>query len=728
MQSVRWGVVVWLLCEQEVSGSVPASVLVSSPTALRPQRRLAATDAALGVKTRAHIESQWSVDDTDTDVESMPSWFIGEEPPNSEVADALGVGACSSHSPTSFCGGIGIPFEHSSTGACVCRMLPFKPPKDCDFRCATIPMTDADPFRGRLVTDKFIGKLFILARGPCKAPFCAHGEFTVDDVLLIDKWARKDPFGRGVSNTIGWYDTLSASMTRDGTDIGELRESVKPVFLPVHPDVTVEQTTARATADCQTFDSCFPYGATSPDSVVKQNPVLHLHNTLWDQARGEVTFTVAKGAREVGGVVYPPIFVGGTQWRSLDGEMLLEADNFLKFECTFEGTFEGAATRTNATLYQCEDQRDGFSIGCKVPEPLHGECLEVTLHQVAARARVKQNMVDEGAAAPLSLSYPQTPACIPTRGRRQGTPTTAAEASASKVSMCTQFMTGVTCRQLKEWIEYNMIIGVTHLYLYDNSRGTLQCNKWDGEAHANVGAGDYDGYGDPDVREKCNRTRHSSREALQPYIDAGVVTYIDWQHGAHHLGWAQTSQMLDCLYQGVAAGDDFMMQNDIDEFMAPGLGYDNLPEMMGHVWDRRLDREAGLGGKPNEPLCWSKEAFSLLFNGQYFVGDKNPGGQTQLDTFTTGYPVDHITPFKKMIHLESWVQSEHRVQPGVHAMCEFGWDCGVRPKTGHFNHYHVLETNVNYGERPEKLLKYTDLSDRFGEALAEKMAGARAQC
>ena len=30
MQSVRWGVVVWLLCEQEVSGSVPASVLVQS--------------------------------------------------------------------------------------------------------------------------------------------------------------------------------------------------------------------------------------------------------------------------------------------------------------------------------------------------------------------------------------------------------------------------------------------------------------------------------------------------------------------------------------------------------------------------------------------------------------------------------------------------------------------------------------------------------------------------
>ncbi len=80
---------------------------------------------------------------------------------------------------------------------------------------------------------------------------------------------------------------------------------------------------------------------------------------------------------------------------------------------------------------------------------------------------------------------------------------------------------------LREWIEYHVLIGVEHFYLYDNNSS--------------------DGYG----------------HVLQPYLDRGIVTLIKWPKNQ-----AQVEAYEDCIRR-FRDESDWIGFLDVDEFVVP---------------------------------------------------------------------------------------------------------------------------------------------------------------
>lgn len=92
-------------------------------------------------------------------------------------------------------------------------------------------------------------------------------------------------------------------------------------------------------------------------------------------------------------------------------------------------------------------------------------------------------------------------------------------------------------RYLKEWIEFHLIIGIDHFYLYNNFSS--------------------DNY----------------LEVLRPYIDKGVVTLIDWpvENG-------QLSAYRDCI-ANYSEENNWIGFIDLDEFVVPNQ-FDNIKEFL----------------------------------------------------------------------------------------------------------------------------------------------------
>ncbi len=94
---------------------------------------------------------------------------------------------------------------------------------------------------------------------------------------------------------------------------------------------------------------------------------------------------------------------------------------------------------------------------------------------------------------------------------------------------------------LKEWLEFNILIGVEHFYLYNN-------NSTDNYA-----------------------------EILKPYIDAGIVDCIDWPYTSKK-DYAQILAYNHCL-NNVRGKAKWIMFIDIDEFLFP-VHCDKLSEFL----------------------------------------------------------------------------------------------------------------------------------------------------
>ncbi len=91
-------------------------------------------------------------------------------------------------------------------------------------------------------------------------------------------------------------------------------------------------------------------------------------------------------------------------------------------------------------------------------------------------------------------------------------------------------------RFLKEWIEFNMLVGVEHFYLYNNY------------------------------------STDNYAEILKPYIDAGIVDCVDWNYSSKDFYPArlrfQSMAYNDCLNK-IRGHVKWLMVIDLDEFLFP---------------------------------------------------------------------------------------------------------------------------------------------------------------
>jgi hypothetical protein len=92
-------------------------------------------------------------------------------------------------------------------------------------------------------------------------------------------------------------------------------------------------------------------------------------------------------------------------------------------------------------------------------------------------------------------------------------------------------------KYLKEWIEYHLLVGVDHFYLYNNN------------------------------------STDNYLEVLQPYIDKGVVTLTEWPEVP-----GQITAFKHC-YENFRQESNWMCFPDLDEFICH-LEYNNIPEWL----------------------------------------------------------------------------------------------------------------------------------------------------
>lgn len=95
---------------------------------------------------------------------------------------------------------------------------------------------------------------------------------------------------------------------------------------------------------------------------------------------------------------------------------------------------------------------------------------------------------------------------------------------------------------MKEWIEYHLLVGVDHFYLYNNN------------------------------------STDNYQEVLQPYIDKGIVTLTEWPEVP-----GQITAFKHC-YENYRQESNWMCFPDLDEFICP-LEHNSIPE-----WLKRFKR------------------------------------------------------------------------------------------------------------------------------------------
>lgn len=147
---------------------------------------------------------------------------------------------------------------------------------------------------------------------------------------------------------------------------------------------------------------------------------------------------------------------------------------------------------------------------------------------------------------------------------------------------------------LKEWIEYHLIVGVDHFYLYNNN------------------------------------SEDAYRDVLQPYIDKGIVTLIEWPYNQ-----AQLKAYADCIEQrrheanwiGFIDLDEFVVPKETNELKSFFRKFENRPSVKLY-W--QLFGSSGLIDRNRNSLvtesfftCWKKydEVGKCFYNTKY---DFNP--------------------------------------------------------------------------------------------------------
>jgi hypothetical protein len=147
---------------------------------------------------------------------------------------------------------------------------------------------------------------------------------------------------------------------------------------------------------------------------------------------------------------------------------------------------------------------------------------------------------------------------------------------------------------LIEWLEYHLMVGVTHFYLYNN-------NSTDDYA-----------------------------TVLAPYIQAGQVTVVDWPHL-----YQQRQCLADCL-QRFASQAHWIALLDCDEYLVPDTA-PNMPTvlrpmahypMVAYYW-RFFGTSGQLTPQPHQLVCQqytqcmpSNPMFKSIYNTAYVAGVK----------------------------------------------------------------------------------------------------------
>ncbi len=184
---------------------------------------------------------------------------------------------------------------------------------------------------------------------------------------------------------------------------------------------------------------------------------------------------------------------------------------------------------------------------------------------------------------------------------------------------------------LREWLEYNHIVGVEHFYLYNNN------------------------------------SEDSFREILQPYIDSGLVTLIEWPHDQK-----QMECYMDCIerfsgetrWLGFIDIDEFIVPNKVDsiyEFLKP---FEKKRGSVAIYWrlfgsSGRMDRD--LNGLVTEDftVCWPK----YCDIGKCF--------------YNTAFGFDTNAKYAKQLHHHLWAKKGGMNLPPV--------NCFDKPIVGNMN-------------------------------------------
>lgn len=148
-----------------------------------------------------------------------------------------------------------------------------------------------------------------------------------------------------------------------------------------------------------------------------------------------------------------------------------------------------------------------------------------------------------------------------------------------EVSVCAIFMN--EGRFLREWVEYHKVIGVSHMYLYNNN------------------------------------STDNFREVLAPYIESGFVTLYDWPEK-----YAQLKIYKDC-WEKHKYDTHWLGFIDIDEFVNLQKD-DNITDFLSHFKKYPcvylLWREFGTSGLMKEDDRLVIERFTSTFNKLQFAG------------------------------------------------------------------------------------------------------------
>ena len=193
------------------------------------------------------------------------------------------------------------------------------------------------------------------------------------------------------------------------------------------------------------------------------------------------------------------------------------------------------------------------------------------------------------------------------------------------ISICGCFKN--EARFVKEWIEYHLMMGVEHFYLYNNNSD--------------------DNY----------------QEILQPYIDKGIVTLEHYSHVPAQPGIYQH------WYENYRQESDWVSFLDFDEFFVP-LKHDNLKDWLDEngkypvlliYW--KMFGTSGLMNHDDNKLCieqytvsWPKldAVGKLLVNTNYDIVELITGSMHYLKVKYLGFQIPPINIFN------------HFVLPGIH--------------------------------------------------------------
>lgn len=189
-----------------------------------------------------------------------------------------------------------------------------------------------------------------------------------------------------------------------------------------------------------------------------------------------------------------------------------------------------------------------------------------------------------------------------------------------KVSVCTIFKNEAPF--IKEWIEYQRIVGVDHFYMYNNN------------------------------------STDNYLEILQPYIDEGIVTLNQWPEVPCQLG------SYTHWYNNYRHESQWVSFLDLDEFFCPKYA-DNLVAWLDEYkkypvvqiyW--RMFGTSGLNSHDYKKLvieqyhvCWSDlyQTGKILYNTDYDVTHLHLGMHHRLTAKVKGFPIWPINEYKKFV-------------------------------------------------------------------------------